>query len=190
MKRVTSIFPEATKPLNPVRSIVIMATRVPWERLLVGGAAATTLVNQGREMQRSKPAEQPQEQEPASPLVADKSQVDSPTPGFENPGGPGCRAADACLLVHGYLVNLADGKTGFGVLRVAKERMEEGAAGAERMGHVQLAGRMREVAAELPQVHTPEQAAALAPRVKELSDQTWDLGRRCGGHFSPELAAR
>ena len=101
-------------------------------------------------------------------------------------GGPGCRAADSCLLVHGYLVQLAEGKSGFGVLRVAKERMEEGAVGAERMGQTQLAQEMRKVAQDLPEIHTPEQAAALAPRLKELSDQTWDLGRRCGGHLSPQ----
>ena len=105
-----------------------------------------------------------------------------------SPGGPGCRAADSCLLVHGYLVQLADGKSGFGVLRVAKERLEEGAAGADRMGEPQLAQEMRAVAQELPQVTTPEAAAALAPKLKALSDQTWDLGRRCGGHnLNPEL---
>ena len=104
--------------------------------------------------------------------------------------GPGCKAADSCLLVHGYLVHLAEGQSGFGVLRVAKERMEEGALGAERMGQGQLAHEMRQVAQELPEVRTPKQAAALAPKLKELSDQTWDLGRRCGGHFSPQLMAK
>ena len=54
--------------------------------------------------------------------------------------------------------------------------------GAARMGEPQLAQEMRAVAQELPQVQTPEAAATLAPRVKTLSDQTWDLGRRCGGH--------
>ena len=113
---------------------------------------------------------------PAQPPVP----TQKPAPSLQ--GGPGCQAADACLLVHGYLVNLAEGKSGFGVLRVAKERMEAGAAGAAQMGQAQLAQEMRAVARELPQVTTPEAAAALAPRLKELSDQTWDLGRRCGGH--------
>jgi hypothetical protein len=85
-------------------------------------------------------------------------------------------------LVHGYLVNLAEGKSGFGVLRVGKDRLEEGAAGAARMGQGELAREMRAVAQELPEVKSSEAAAALAPRLKELSDQTWDLGRRCGGH--------
>ena len=93
-----------------------------------------------------------------------------PAPSLQ--GGPGCQAADACLLVHGYLVKLAEGKSGFGVLRVAKERMEAGAVGAARMGEAQLAQEMRAVAQELPQVQTPEAAATLAPRVKTLSDQT------------------
>lgn len=100
------------------------------------------------------------------------------------PGGPGCRAADSCLLVHGYLDSLAEGKGGFGVLQVAKERLEEGAAGAARMGRPDLARRMRDAAGELPQVRTAEQAAALAPRLKDLSNETWELGRRCGGHLS------
>ena len=65
--------------------------------------------------------------------------------------------------------------------------MEEGAAGAAQMGAVEIAGRMRQVAAELPAIRTPEAAATLAPRLKELSDQTWDLGRRCGGHLGPPL---
>jgi hypothetical protein len=73
------------------------------------------------------------------------------------------------------------------VLKIAQERLEDGAVGAERMGSPELANRMREVAAELPEVRTREQAAALAPVLKELSDQTWDLGRRCGGHVTPEL---
>ena len=97
-------------------------------------------------------------------------------------GGPGCRAADACLLVYGYLVHLAEGKSGFGVLKVAKARLEEGAIGAAQMGQVQLAREMRAVAQEVALVTTSEAAAALVPKLKQLSDQTWDLGRRCGGH--------
>jgi len=106
----------------------------------------------------------------------------APRPIRVHADGPGCKAADACLLVHSYLVNLAEGKSGFGVLRVGKDRLEEGAAGAARMGRVELAREMLKVAQELPLVKTPKAAEALAPRLKELSDQTWDLGRRCGGH--------
>jgi hypothetical protein len=107
--------------------------------------------------------------------------VPTGTPAYSG-GGPGCRAADSCLLVHGYLVQLAEGKSGFGVLQIAKDRLEDGAAGAERMGSPELANRMREVASELSEVRTREQAATLAPRLKDPSDQTWELGRRCGGH--------
>lgn len=129
------------------------------------------------------------EEEPRSPrrVTPTHPQPKPTSPGPMYPGGPGCRAADSCLLVHGYLVNLAEGKSGFGVLRVAKERLEEGAAGAARMGQAQLAAEMREVAQALPKVHTAEEAAALAPRMKQLTDETWELGRRCGGHnLSPQ----
>ena len=132
------------------------------------------------------PWERQEEEEPRAPRrvapIPARPNPASPRP--MSPGGPGCRAADSCLLVHGYLVQLADGKRGFGVLRVAKERLEEGSVGADRMGEPQLAQEMRAVAQELPQVTTPEAAAALVPRLKELCDQTWDLGRRCGGHVS------
>ena len=102
-------------------------------------------------------------------------------------GGPGCRAADSCGLVLYYLSQLAEGEPDFGVLRVAKERLEDGAVGAGRMGSPELGNRMREVSAELPQVRTSAAAAALVPRLKELCHETWDLGRRCGGHnLSPE----
>ena len=114
----------------------------------------------------------------APPLPNPKSAGPAPT----YPGGPGCRAADSCLLVHGYLIHLAEGKGGFGVLKVAKARLEEGAGAASQLGQVQLAREMRQVAQALPEVQTAEQAAALAPRMKALADQTWDLGRRCGGH--------
>ena len=135
------------------------------------------------------PWERQEEEEPRIPRRVAPVAV-APAPSQSKPmstspnymGGPGCRAADACLLVHGYLVNLAEGKSGFGVLRVAKERLEQGAIGAAQMGQAQLAQEMRAVAQELPQVTTPEAAAALAPKLKNLSDQTWDLGRRCGGH--------
>jgi hypothetical protein len=56
------------------------------------------------------------------------------------------------------------------------------------MGQAQPAQELRAVAQELPEVKTSEAAAALAPKLKELSDQTWDLGRRCGGHnLSPQM---
>jgi hypothetical protein len=107
-----------------------------------------------------------------------------------NPGGPGCIAADSCLLVHSYLVQLAEGKSGFGVLRVAKERLEEGGAAAGQLGKDQLAREMRAVAQELPQVRTSSDAAALVPRLKTLCDETWELGRRCTGQLTPEEMQR
>lgn len=138
------------------------------------------------------PWEWQSQEEPTAPVrvAAVRPQVDRPTPGAVHPGGPGCRAADSCLLVHGYLVHLAEGQSGFGVLKVAKERLEEGATAAAQLGQSQLAQEMRAVAQELPQVKTPEAAAAMAPKLKVLSDQTWDLGRRCGGHVSLEVMQR
>lgn len=131
--------------------------------------------------------ERPQEETiPSDSVAAVRPQVERPSAGMHL-AGPGCKAADSCLLVHGYLVHLAEGQSGFGVLKIGKERLEEGALGAARMGQDQLAAEMREVALALPEVHTAEQAAVLAPKLKELSDQTWDLGRRCGGHLSSGL---
>lgn len=127
---------------------------------------------------------------PQKEAGAEQPPVQRPPAGALPYAGPGCKAADSCLLVHGYLVHLAEGKSGFGVLKVAKARLEEGAKAANQLGQSQLADEMRAAAQELAQVRTPAAAAALAPRLKELSDQTWDLGRRCGGHASPQVLAR
>lgn len=121
---------------------------------------------------RGRAAPTPPPPEPASPASMSS-------------GGPGCRAADSCLLVHGYLVNLAEGKNGFGVLRVAKERLEAGAVAATQLGKEQLAREMRAVAQELLHIRTSAAAATLVPRLKALCDQTWDLGRHCGELLSP-----
>ena len=165
-------------------SFLAWCSRLPWEDLVRFGSGATgAAVATRRAPKATRPAPARSPPPPVQPRVP--APAVKPAPSLQ--GGPGCQAADACLLVHGYLVNLADGKSGFGVLRVAKTRLEEGAAGAAQMGQAQLAQEMRAVAQELPQVTTPEAASALVPKLKGLSDQTWDLGRRCGGHnLSPE----
>ena len=159
-------------------SLLDWCSRLPWEDLVrfgSGSAGASVATRRAsRAVREPPPRPQPKPMPPRAPAPTVQ-----PAP---SGGGPGCRAADACLLVHGYLVNLADGRSGFGVLQIAKGRLEEGAIGAAQMGQAQLAQEMRAVAQELPQVTTPEAAAALAPKLKGLSDQTWDLGRRCGGH--------
>jgi len=103
---------------------------------------------------------------------------------------PGCTAADGCLLVHSYLINLAEGKQGYGVLQIGAERMEEGARAADQIGQRELAQEMRQIAQELPNVHEPGAARALAQKLKPLADQAWDLGRRCKGDISAQELAK
>mgnify|MGYP001589350986 CR=1 FL=1 len=133
------------------------------------------------------PWERQEEEEPRAPrrVAADRPQVKPPSTASTHLAGPGCKAADSCLLVHNYLVHLAEGRSGFGVLQIAKERLEEGATAASQLGRQDLAHKMREVASALPQVHTAEQAAALVPKLKDLCVQTWDLGRLCGDYLNP-----
>jgi hypothetical protein len=78
---------------------------------------------------------------------------------------PGCTAADNTIIAKGHLDGLAQGLGGYGVLRPSKEKPEEAAAATSQLGRQDLAQKMREVSAELPQVRTREQAAALAPEV-------------------------
>ena len=103
---------------------------------------------------------------------------------------PGCTAADNALLVHGYLSNLADGKPGFGVLRIGKERLEEGAKAAAHLGHPEIAAEMTAIAAELPNVRDPEAARLVAEKMKPVVDASWGLGQTCKGGLSPEQLAR
>ena len=134
------------------------------------------------------PWERQEEEEPRAPrrVATDRPQVKPPTASVHL-SGPGCKAADACGVVLYYLTQLSEGKSGFGVLRVAKERMEEGAVAATHLGKTDLAASMQSVAQALPEIRTPEAAAALVPRLKALCDQTWELGRLCGGHVSPAV---
>ena len=178
-------LPEEKKAV--VDSLVSLCSEFPWEHLVSFSSGATGGATAKRPRPTAVLAPSPVRKTPTPrpPITAPApAPTRQPAPPISRPG---CTAADSCLLVHGYLVNLAEGKSGFGVLRLAKERLEEGAAGAEQMGEPQLAASMRQISQSLPQVKTPEAAAALAPKLKALSDQTWDLGRRCGGHnLSPE----
>ena len=115
-----------------------------------------------------------------------------------NPGGhllidpmrPGCTAAETTILTRGILEDLADGMGGFGVLRQGKEYLEGGAKAAARLGRQDLAQQLEEIANELPDVHTPEEAGALAERLRPLETEAWTLGKRCKGAISPEAIAR
>ncbi|MDZ4263820.1 MAG: hypothetical protein U1B30_16000 [Pseudomonadota bacterium] len=85
-----------------------------------------------------------------------------------------------------HLDGLARGKGGFGVLRVSKERLETAAAAAEGIKHPEIAAEYRAIAAEMPEVHTPEAAQALHDRLQPVVyDQSWDLGRKCKGALTP-----
>ena len=130
--------------------LVDMYQRLSWERLLVTGGAVGVVAIQ--------PSESAQ-------VVATK---------------PGCAAADACLLVQGYLDGLSRGNGGFGVLALGKTRLEEGAVAAQGMGQSQLAAEMQAVAVQLPSVRAKEDAAKLAQDFRPVTDKAWRLGRICG----------
>lgn len=127
-----------------------MCQRLPWERLLVTGAAVGVAASQPSE---------------SALVVVTK---------------PGCAAADACVLVLGHLDGLSRGNGGSGVLAMDKPRMEEGAVAAEGMGQLQLATDMRAIASQLPSVRTKEDAAKLAQEFRPVADRAWRLGRICG----------
>lgn len=107
-----------------------------------------------------------------------------------NPMRPGCTAAETTILTRGILEDLEQGFGGFGVLRQAKEYLEGGAQAAVKLGREDLAQQLREIAEELPNVHTPEEAGALAERLRPLEPEVWDLGKRCKGSLSPETIAK
>ena len=107
-----------------------------------------------------------------------------------DPKRPGCTAAETTILTRGILEDLADGMGGFGVLRQGKEYLEGGARAAARLGRQYLAQQLEEIANLLPEVHTPEEAGALAERLRPLEVEAWELGKRCKGIMSPEALAR
>ena len=108
----------------------------------------------------------------------------------KQPDRPGCTAADNSLLVQAHLKGLAGGRGGFGVLRTSKEKLEEGADAAERVGRGELAEEMRRIAGELPDVRTQSGALALSEALEPVVEQCWELGRRCKGALSPEELER
>ena len=129
-----------------------MCQRLPWERLLITGGAIGT-ISAGESTQADGVGEAPK---------------------------PGCAAADACVLVQGYLDGLSRGNGGFGVLALGKVRLEEGAASAAAMGQTQLAAEIQAVAIQLPEVRTREDAARISLQLRPVADKAWRLGRICG----------
>lgn len=106
---------------------------------------------------------------------------------------PGCTAADETLVVKGHLEGLAAGYGGFGVLRSPdeRERMRRAIQGAEQMGAPETAGKLKAAFALVGQVDDEDSAQRALEAVAPLVQETWDLGKRCGGHsFAPELVQR
>lgn len=100
---------------------------------------------------------------------------------------PGCSAAEGLMVAQGMLDGLGRNFGGWGVMRNAKEWAEGGAEGAERMGDLELASEMREVAAQMPGVHDPETAQQLADRLDGLKERAWNLAKRCRGPAPAQL---
>ena len=150
---VASVTDKRRRETNPVgRALLDMCQRLPWERLLAASGAVGVAPSAGQSAQESRG------------LVPK----------------PGCAAADAALLVQGYLDGLSRGNGGFGVLALGKTRLEEGARAAEGMGQGQLATELRDVATQLPAVRTREDAARVAQQLQPVADKAWRLGRICG----------
>lgn len=107
-----------------------------------------------------------------------------------DPMRPGCTAAETTILTRGILEDLARGFGGFGVLRQGKEYLEGGAKAAASVGRQDLAQQLDQIASELADVHTPEEAEVMAERLRMLEPDTWELAKRCTGALSPEAIAR
>ena len=164
---------------------------VPWEKYLVKPKAPP--------YSSQAPYYPPPPRRPRQPPVP--VEVHAPTPLYQPPvtaprppdtpirshiDRPGCTAADDAAVALFHLDGLARGKGGFGVLRVSKERLETAAAAAEGIKHPEIAAEYRAIAAEMPDVHTPEAAQALHDRLQPVVyDQSWDLGRKCKGALTP-----
>jgi hypothetical protein len=72
------------------------------------------------------------------------------------------------------------GTGGYGVLRLGRQRLEDAAQVAERIGKGEMAEQLREIAEKMPEVHTPEAAAELAEEMRPVKERAWRLGRACG----------
>lgn len=99
---------------------------------------------------------------------------------------PGCTAADETLTVKGHLDGLAGGLGGFGLLRSSKERLENAATGAQKAGDAATSARLRVIAGKLPDVHTPQEAAAIANELDDIVPVVWELGKHCKGGISQD----
>lgn len=156
--------------------------KFPWERVITVGGGLSSMENLRRDMARKKPATQAsldttEGSEVIAPALAAPPQSITPPPGL------GCTIADNTILARGHLEGLAKGLGGFGVLRVSKDRLEDAAQAAERLGKKDLSERIREIAKILPEIQNQQMAEDTARRLDTIVNESWDLGRRCkGGH--------
>ena len=124
------------------------------------------------------------------PQTEEEGQAQPPNPptpvavGAANPSKPACTAADESLLAYSYLDRLANGAQGFGVLRQGKEHLEAAAKAAEELKRRDIADKLRDIAAEMPNVRDGVAAAELADRLEPLTDECWELGRGCNRPLS------
>lgn len=156
------IEPEDESTGRPLADILIRGVaQVPWEQLILGGAAGGTA---GAITSRAM----------ATPKPETKDLLTT---------HPGCDVADATLHVQKYLETLSKGYGGFGVLRLGKDQLEEAAATAESIGRNDVGRELRVVAGQLKAVETTrskEAATILAAKMEPLVQKTWRLGRVCG----------
>lgn len=156
------------------------AAQLPWDKIYSLSATAASAVGTARAF--SPPA--PEEAQASDAVPAKPSR---PEPDIYKPG---CTAADKAVLTQGYLDSLARGNEGFGVLRLGKKYLNEGARAAEHARHPALATDMRRIADELPSVKTVDQARAAAERLRPVSDRAWSLGVACGRYNRPMPPSR
>lgn len=182
------------------RMLLRFCMSLPWERILVKpptreGFVAASLpppryhagqAEDGRELglaiaRSARPPRAARAAPPPEPAPAQR-----PVETASLPNRPGCTAADEAAVALFHLNGLAQGKGGFGVLRVSKERLETAATAAESIKHPEIAQQYRAIASEMPEVHTPEAAKALAERLQPvIYNEAWALGQRCKGALSP-----
>lgn len=165
-------LPEMKNPL--AKAAVQMVCMVPWESFLLN-AASSGAGAAGTAMILKEEAPKPKRGRPR------KGEEKNKKNNHAHHMGPGCQAADNALLTLGYLEGLSRGNAGFGVLALGKQRLEEGAAACDGIGHMDLGNQMREVANSLPHVHDKKSAKDAATKLKPLADVAWELGRSCKG---------
>lgn len=113
-----------------------------------------------------------------------------PAPAKQKPAvvaRPGCTVADNLGLTEFYLDRLSRGFGGYGVLRVARERLLEAQDAALVINRPDVAQKVQALADKLPAVSTEAEARQILAEASGLADECWDLGRRCKGLSREDL---